>query len=270
MLIQRISLNNLKLSSFNIHVLLTVKNNYKNTYFFQTLQRIKFFSTTQSLASQIGRKPITYPPEVTITHDPTPITQPRVQADLFSTTLTIFGPLDTYSLPIKPYIKLTFHEKEDLKKNGKNASKNMSSNENVLIDNIEQDKKLSVDIRDKTNKQQRQMWGTTRALITNYVIGVSEGYRVLLRFSGVGYRANIENDNLVLRIGYAHPVKMDIPDGIKCITPSPTKVVLSGTDKQKIFQFAANIRKHRPPEPYNQKGIFVGDETIKKKTSKKK
>src|SRR4051794_3561716 len=244
MLIQRISLNNLKLSSFNIHVFLTVKNNYKNTYFFQTQQRIKFLSTTQSLASQIGRKPITYPPEVTITHDPTPITQPRVEADLFSTTLTIFGPLGTHSIPIKPYIKLTFHEKKHLKENGKNT-KNISSNESVFTDNNEQDKKLSVDVKDETNKQQRQMWGTTRSLITNYVIGVSEGYRVLLRFSGVGYRANMENDNLVLRVGYVHPVIMEIPDGIKCITPSPTKLVLSGTDKQTVFQFAANIRKHR-------------------------
>src|SRR5437764_6096077 len=125
MLIQRISLNNfnnLKLSSFNIHALLIVRNNYKSTHFFQTQQRIKFLSTTQSLASQIGRKPITYPPEVTITHDPTLITQPRVQADLFSTTLTISGPLGTHSIPIKPYIKLIFHEKKDSKeKNGKNG-----------------------------------------------------------------------------------------------------------------------------------------------------
>ncbi|RIA95578.1 ribosomal protein L6, alpha-beta domain-containing protein [Glomus cerebriforme] len=245
MLLQRISLNNLK-SSFITYVSQIVKNDYRNNFFrFQTQPRIKFLSTTQSLASQIGRKPITYPPEVTITHDQTPITKTQVQADLFSTTLTISGPLGTHSMPIKPYVKIIFHDKT----NGKN---------------------LSVVVKDKNIKQQKQMWGTTRALITNYVIGVSEGYKVLLRFSGVGYRANMEDNKLVLRVGYAHPIIMDIPDGIECITPSPTKIILSGTDKQKVFQFAANIRKHRPPEPYNQKGIFVGDETIKKKLSKKK
>ncbi|CAB4483648.1 unnamed protein product [Rhizophagus irregularis] len=265
MLTLKISLNNIK-STLITCVSLSVKNDYRYN-FFQSQILPRFLSTTQSLSSQIGRKPITYPSEVIITHDPTPITQTQIQADLFSTTLTISGPLGTHSMPIKPYVKLNFN---DSKKNDKNTSKDKSSDESVFVDDSDQDKKLSVEVRDKTIKQQRQMWGTTRALINNCVIGVSEGYRVLVRFSGVGYRANMEDDKLVLRIGYAHPVIMDVPDDIKCITPSPTKVILSGTDKQRVFQFAANIRKHKPPEPYNQKGIFVGDETIKKKVSKKK
>ncbi|GBC09957.1 hypothetical protein RclHR1_09230004 [Rhizophagus clarus] len=260
MLIQKIPLSNIK-SSLITCVSLSFKNECRNT---QILPRL--LSTTQSLSSQIGRKPITYPPEVTIKHDPTPITQTQVQANLFSTTLTISGPLGTHSLPIKPYINLNFYDS----KKDKNTNKNKSSNESVFIDDSDQDKKLSIEVEDKTIKQQKQMWGTTRALINNYIIGVSEGYRVFVRFSGVGYRASMEGDKLVLRVGYAHPVIMDVPNDIKCITPSPTKVVLSGTDKQRIFQFAANIRKNKPPEPYNQKGIFVGDETIKKKINKKK
>jgi large subunit ribosomal protein L6 len=267
MLARKISLNNIK-SSLITCISLSVKNEYSNTYnFFQSRSFLRFLSTTQSLFSQIGRKPITYPPEVTIKHDPTPITQTHVQADLSSTTLTISGPLGTHSLPIKPYVKLNFH---DPKIKDKNTDKNKSSDENIFMDDSDQDKKLSVEVVNRTIKQQRQMWGTTRALINNYVIGVSEGYRVLLRFSGVGYRANMEDDKLVLRVGYAHPVIMDVPDDIKCVTPNPTKVILSGTDKQRVYQFAANIRKQKPPEPYNQKGIFVGDETIKKKVSKKK
>jgi len=268
MLIQRISLNSLK-SSFIICGSLNVQNNYRNAYnnFFQTQSKIKFLSTTSSLASQIGRKPITYPPEVTITHDPTPITQPQVKADYYSTTLTISGPLGTHSMPIKPYVKLIFHEKESSKKNGKSVE---PSNKNIFIDDSDHDKKLGVEVKDAKIKQQRQMWGTTRALIANYVIGVSEGYRVLLRLVGVGYRANMEDDKLALRVGYTDPVIMNIPDGIKCTIPNPTKIILSGTDKQELFQFAAEIRSNKPPEPYNQKGIFVGDETIKKKVNKKK
>src|SRR4051812_25204528 len=113
MLIQKISLNNIK-SSLITCVSLSVKNDYRNT---QTRTLLRLLSTTQSLSSQIGRKPITYPPEVTITHNPTQITQTQVQADLFSTTLTISGPLGTHSVPIKPYVKL------DFKKKDKNTSK---------------------------------------------------------------------------------------------------------------------------------------------------
>jgi large subunit ribosomal protein L6 len=80
----------------------------------------------------------------------------------------------------------------------------------------------------------------------------------------------MENGQLVMRLGFSHPVIMDIPDGIQLTIPAPQRIILQGIDKQKLTQFAAQIRKWRPPEPYNQKGIFVGDETIKKKEGKKR
>lgn len=91
-----------------------------------------------------------------------------------------------------------------------------------------------------------------------------------LRIVGVGYRANLEDDRLVLRLGYSHDVVLPIPRGVNASLPMPTKVVLRGIDWHRVTQFAALIRSKRKPEPYNCKGIFVGDETIVKKEGKKK
>ncbi|RIB02941.1 ribosomal protein L6, alpha-beta domain-containing protein [Gigaspora rosea] len=229
----------------------------------------RFLSATQPIASKIGRKIIRYPPEVLITHDQTPITQPRVKADLNSTTLTISGPLGTHSMPLKPYIRLKFYESKV--PYVKPEDRKPITNEDDFIDESDFDKKLRISVQHPENKEQKTMWGTTRALIANYIRGVSEGYKVSLKFVGVGYRASLESDGkLYLEVGYVNPVVMEIPPDIKCIVPAPTKIILSGTDKQLVYRFAAQIREHRKPEPYNQKGIFVGDETIQKKTSKKK
>ncbi|CAO3574241.1 unnamed protein product [Mortierella alpina] len=124
-------------------------------------------------------------------------------------------------------------------------------------------------------KEQRAMWGTTRALIANAITGVTEGYTVPVRLVGVGYRATLEDGannrkKLSMKLGYSHQVEIEIPEGVQCSTPLPNKIMLQGNDIQKVKEFAFKIRKWRPPEPYNQKGIFVGDETIAKKTSKKK
>ncbi|CAG8594332.1 13723_t:CDS:1 [Ambispora leptoticha] len=219
------------------------------------------FSTTRTTNSHIGRAPILYPPEVTLTHDPTPIKRPRVPSELNSTMLTISGPLGTHTLPIKPYIRLNFVKPILID----GVREQVVSNSQIL------ESKLTITVEDPRVKEQKTMWGTTRALIANYVIGVSEGFQVPLRLVGVGYRANMEEARkLVLRVGFAHPVELEVPEGITCHTPSPTRIVLSGTDWREVKQFAANIRKWRKPEPYNQKGIFVGDETIKKKLSRKK
>ncbi|CAG8808908.1 16457_t:CDS:1, partial [Racocetra persica] len=212
----------------------------------------RFLSATQSLASKIGRKLIRYPPEVTITHDRTPITQPRVKADLNSTTLSISGPLGTHSIPIKPYVRLAFHESSV--PYVKPEDRKSAINEENFIDESDFDKKLRVTVQHPENKEQKTMWGTTRALIANYIRGVSEGYRVSLKFVGVGYRASLESDGkLYLEIGHVNPAVMEIPPGIKCTVPTPTKIILSGTDKQLVYRFAAQIREHRKPEPYNQK-----------------
>jgi len=129
---------------------------------------------------------------------------------------------------------------------------------------------LSVRIRDTKDKKQQAMWGTTRTLIDNAVEGVTDGWVVPLKLVGVGYRAILENGKLGLKLGYSHPITLDIPKDIEISIPNPTQIILVGNDLQKVTQFAAQIRKWRPPEPYNQKGIFVGDETIKKKEGKKR
>ena len=108
----------------------------------------------------------------------------------------------------------------------------------------------------------------TRTLISNMVIGVSEGYKKELEVNGVGYRAEVKGKDLVLKIGYSHDVIMTAPEGITVETPNPNKVVVSGPDKQVVGQFAANIREKRPPEPYKGKGIKYVDEYIRRKEGK--
>ena len=112
--------------------------------------------------------------------------------------------------------------------------------------------------------------GTTRALIYNIIFGVSSGWKKSLKLIGVGYRANSQGNTLELAVGYSHPVKYKIPEGIKIETPSQTEIVITGIDKQKVGQVAAEIRSFRPPEPYKGKGIRYSDEHVVKKEAKKK
>jgi large subunit ribosomal protein L6 len=127
-----------------------------------------------------------------------------------------------------------------------------------------------VSIADPTDKKQRAMWGTTRALLNNSILGVTEGFTVPVRFVGVGYRAQLDGDVLSLKLGYKDPIVLSVPSGVTVQVVNPTRLMLSGVDLQQMTQFAATIRKWRPPEPYNQKGVFVGTETIRKKVGKKK
>ena len=112
--------------------------------------------------------------------------------------------------------------------------------------------------------------GTTRALLFNMVQGVSKGWKKKLKLIGVGYRAKADAKTLVLTVGFSHPVKYTIPEDIKIETPTQTEIVISGSDKQKVGQAAAEIRAVRPPEPYKGKGIRYKDEHIIKKEAKKK
>ncbi len=114
------------------------------------------------------------------------------------------------------------------------------------------------------------MAGTTRSLMNNLVAGVSEGFSKKLELIGVGYRAQSRGKTLNLALGFSHPVDYPIPDGIKITTPSQTEVVVSGADKQKVGQVAAEIRAYRPPEPYKGKGIKYAEERIIRKEAKKK
>jgi large subunit ribosomal protein L6 len=112
--------------------------------------------------------------------------------------------------------------------------------------------------------------GTTRAVINNMVVGVSEGFVRRLQLVGVGYRAQMQGSSLNLALGFSHPVKFQAPEGVTLETPSQTEIVVRGVDKQKVGQAAAEIRAFRPPEPYKGKGIKYDDELIRRKEAKKK
>lgn len=118
--------------------------------------------------------------------------------------------------------------------------------------------------------QARAMAGTTRALLNNLVVGVSRGFERKLSLVGVGYRAQAQGNKLNLTLGFSHPIEYPVPEGIKIETPSQTEIVVTGTDKQKVGQVAADIRAFRPPEPYKGKGVRYTDEQILRKEAKKK
>ncbi len=121
-----------------------------------------------------------------------------------------------------------------------------------------------------SHKRARQMWGTARSVISNLVEGVSEGFTKKLEINGVGYRAQVQGKDVVLQLGFSHEVRYPIPEGIKIEAPEQTQLVISGADKQRVGQVAAEIRAYRPPEPYKGKGVKYSDEYILRKEGKKK
>ena len=122
--------------------------------------------------------------------------------------------------------------------------------------------------RPSDSKFHKTFHGTTRALINNMVVGVSEGFKKDLVIKGVGYRAALQGNTLVLNAGYSHPVELEIPEGITVEVPKPVNVSVSGIDKEVVGEFAANIRAVRKPEPYLGKGIRYSDEQIRRKEGK--
>ena len=121
-----------------------------------------------------------------------------------------------------------------------------------------------------SSKKARMMWGTTRNLVRNMVNGVATGFSKSLEINGVGYRAAVQGKELVLQLGFSHEVKYPIPDGITIKAEKPTALTISGADRQKVGQVAAEIRSYRGPEPYKGKGIKYESETILRKEGKKK
>jgi len=119
-------------------------------------------------------------------------------------------------------------------------------------------------------KQARAFWGMQRTLVSNLITGVTEGYTKTLQITGVGYRATAQGKELKLQLGYSHDVNFDVPEGIEIKTPDNTTVLISGIDKQKVGQVAAEIRRWRKPEPYKGKGIKYAGEFIFRKEGKKK
>jgi large subunit ribosomal protein L6 len=119
-------------------------------------------------------------------------------------------------------------------------------------------------------KRAKTMWGTTRSLLSNLVVGVSEGFEKKLLITGVGYRAQVQGKNLILQLGHSHEIRYPIPEGIKIDAPSQTEIVISGANNQVVGQVAAEIRSYRKPEPYKGKGVRYADEIIIRKEGKKK
>lgn len=129
----------------------------------------------------------------------------------------------------------------------------------------------AVTIRPNSQSQRaRAMWGTTRALVNNMVAGVSQGFTVALEISGVGYRAAVQGDMLTLQLGFSHDVPYPIPPEVKITCERPTAITVSGADRQRVGQIAAEIRAFRPPEPYKGKGIRYAGEAVRRKEGKKK
>ncbi|MBA2337070.1 MAG: 50S ribosomal protein L6 [Acidimicrobiia bacterium] len=122
--------------------------------------------------------------------------------------------------------------------------------------------------RDGDEAEVRALHGLYRALVANMVIGVSDGYRKELQAVGVGYRASLQGRRLQLQVGFSHPVAVEAPDGINFEVPEPTRIVVTGIDKELVGQTAADIRRIRPPEPYKGKGIRYVDERVRRKAGK--
>lgn len=154
---------------------------------------------------------------------------------------------------------------------GKLGQLQMEINSSVTVVNAEN--VLTFDIAKVDKKEEKKAWaqaGTARANTANLIQGVSEGWEKKLTLIGVGYRAKSMGKVLDLTLGFSHPVKYDLPEGITAETPSQTEIIVKGMDKQKVGQAAAEIRAYRPPEPYKGKGVRYTDEYVVRKEAKKK
>ena len=138
-----------------------------------------------------------------------------------------------------------------------------------LVELTREGDELLLKARDES-KAANALAGTTRSVINNMVIGVSDGYEKKLELVGVGYRAQAKGKVLNLTLGFSHPVDYQLPEGITAETPSQTEIVLKGYDKQRVGQVAAEVRAFRPPEPYKGKGVRYADEIVVRKEAKKK
>lgn len=123
-------------------------------------------------------------------------------------------------------------------------------------------------IRPDDTREARSLHGLSRALLSNMVLGVTEGFSRELEIQGVGYRAGLKGKDIELQVGFSHPVLVEAPEGVTFEVPEPTRVIVSGIDKEKVGQVAANIRGVRPPEPYKGKGIRYAGEYVRRKAGK--
>lgn len=133
---------------------------------------------------------------------------------------------------------------------------------------IKQEGEVITVTRPNDLKKMKSLHGLTRTLINNMVVGVTDGYQKVLEVNGVGYRAAKAGKKLTLSLGYSHPVEMEDPEGVETVLEGQNKIIVKGIDKEKVGQFAAEIRTKRPPEPYKGKGIKYSDEHIRRKVGK--
>ncbi|KAK8522736.1 hypothetical protein V6N13_115695 [Hibiscus sabdariffa] len=168
-------------------------------------------------------------------------------------------------IPIPANVTITM-EGQDLKVKGPLGEMSLTYPREVKVDR-EESGALRVRKSEETRRA-NQMHGLFRTLTDNMVVGVSKGFEKRLQLVGVGYRATVEGKDLVLNLGFSHPVKMPIPDDLKVKVEENTRIIVSGYDKSNIGQFAASIRKWRPPEPYKGKGVKYADEVVRRKEGK--
>ncbi|MGB5473070.1 MAG: 50S ribosomal protein L6 [Gammaproteobacteria bacterium] len=138
-----------------------------------------------------------------------------------------------------------------------------------LVEMVREEGELTFRARNESQAA-NALAGTTRAILNNLVMGVSDGFERKLELVGVGYRAQAKGKVLNLTLGFSHPVDYELPEGVTAETPSQTEILVKGCDKQKVGQVAAEIRAYRPPEPYKGKGVRYSDEVVVRKEAKKK
>jgi large subunit ribosomal protein L6 len=169
------------------------------------------------------------------------------------------------TIPAGVEVKL---DKQKMSVKGPKGNMNIDIHKTVSV--AQEDGLLKIQPTNTDDKSAWAMAGTMRALIGNMVTGVSQGFDRKLELVGVGYRAQAKGKVLNLNLGFSHPVDYPVPEGIVVATPSATEIVVSGCDKQRVGQVAAEIRAHRPPEPYKGKGVRYSDEHVVRKEAKKK
>ena len=150
---------------------------------------------------------------------------------------------------------------------GKLGQRSLTLSDDVRVSM--EDRLIWVKPRDETRRG-RAMWGTSRSLVNNLIVGVAEGFSIALELNGVGYRAAVAGGNLTLQLGFSRDVVYPIPEGIEIACERPTRISVKGPDKQQVGQVASEIRRFRPPEPYKGKGIKYEHETILRKEGKTK
>lgn len=169
------------------------------------------------------------------------------------------------TIPTGVQVKLTENNLLNIAGSKGTLSKTLPKEIKIIID---QEKNTISTTRPNDIKKNKQLHGTVNSLINSMLIGVSQGFIKELEINGVGYRANVQGDIVNLSLGYSHPIKYQIPEGITVVSPKPTLLQISGFDKQLVGQVAAQIRQFRSPEPYKGKGIKYQDEVIRRKEGK--